>query len=201
MPPLPRSFFARDVILVARDLLGRHLAHDGVVLRITECEAYGGPDDSASHCRFGRTARNAPMWGPPGHAYVYLCYGVHWMLNLVTGAEGRGQAILVRAAEIVDGAVVVLARRARMRVRPDLLAGPGKVAQALALDATFNAHDVCARGGLEARAGRSVDARDVVVGARIGVDYAAPRDRKAPLRFALGGSRAVTHRRGLRFPR
>src|SRR6476646_9919401 len=94
---LPQSFYARDALLVAEALLGMHLQRDGIVLRITEVEAYRHPNDSASHCRMGRTARNAPMWGPPGHAYVYLCYGIHCLLNLVTGQEGEGAAVLIRA--------------------------------------------------------------------------------------------------------
>src|SRR5689334_13275606 len=76
---LPQSFYARDALVVARELLGKLIRRDGVVLRISEVEAYR-PNDSASHCRMGRTGRNAPMWGPPGHAYVYLCYGIHNML-------------------------------------------------------------------------------------------------------------------------
>ena len=90
MPPLPQSFYARSVEEVARDLLGRSVHRAGVVLRITEVEAYGGPEDSASHARFLHTPRNAPMWGPPGRAYVYLCYGLHRMLNVVARPEGQG---------------------------------------------------------------------------------------------------------------
>jgi DNA-3-methyladenine glycosylase len=84
--PLARAFYARDALTVARALLGKQLRRGRVVLRITEVEAYRHPDDSASHCRMGKTPRNAPMWGPPGHAYVYLCYGIHQLLNLVCGA-------------------------------------------------------------------------------------------------------------------
>ena len=80
---------AGSVDLAAQTLLGQLLVHGDVTLRITEVEAYGGPLDSASHARHGRTARNAPMWGPPGRAYLYFCYGMHWMLNVVTGPEGE----------------------------------------------------------------------------------------------------------------
>jgi DNA-3-methyladenine glycosylase len=99
--PLPQSFYARECLEVACDLIGKQLVHGPVRLRITEVEAYRHGGDTANHCRFGRTARNAPMWGPPGHAYVYLCYGIHQMLNLVTDEDGRGAAVLVRAAELV----------------------------------------------------------------------------------------------------
>src|SRR5688572_26549600 len=100
---LPQSFYARDALVVAEELLGQHIHCGGVVLRITEVEAYRHPDDSASHCRMGRTPRNAPMWGPPGHAYVYLCYGIHSMLNFVTDREGEGAAVLIRSCEPVRG--------------------------------------------------------------------------------------------------
>lgn len=200
---LPQSFFARDVVTVARALLGQLLVRDRgtpseVVLRITEVEAYGGPDDTASHCRSGRTARNAPMWGPPGHVYVYFCYGLHHMLNLVTGEEGEGQAVLVRSCEPVSGIEIVRARRGGLE-GPTLLAGPGKVAAALALDRSFSGLPVFAPGALEAHAGPPV--RDVLVGPRVGVDYARPRDRDAKLRFAIDGSRAVTARGLLDRPR
>lgn len=203
LPPLlPRAFFARDSVVVARELIGQLLVHREaqppgarVVLRITEVEAYCGPGDTASHARHGRTSRNEPIWGAPGRVYMYVCYGIHRMLNLVAGAEGRGLAVLVRSAEVVEGLEVVLARR-RAAASPALVAGPGKLAQALALDLSFNHHDVCAPGGLEVRAGPRVD---VVAGPRVGIDYASPRDRRAAWRFGLAGSRAVTRPSGLRF--
>jgi DNA-3-methyladenine glycosylase len=200
---LERAFFARGAATVARALVGCTSVHGNVVLRITESEAYVGPHDTAAHSRMGRTARNAPMWGEAGHAYVYLCYGVHWMLNLVTG-RGDGQAVLIRACSVVDGGDVVRARRRVSRAlspkqREALVAGPGKVAQALALDATFNFHDVCAPGGLEAHA-REGRVR-VATGARVGIEYASARDRAALLRFADADSGAVTERVGLRVRR
>jgi DNA-3-methyladenine glycosylase len=191
MARLSREFFGRDARTVARALVGTRLVAGGVVLRVTETEAYVGPHDTACHSRMGRTARNAPMWGEPGHAYVYLCYGIHWMLNLVTG-RGDGQAVLLRACEVLEGLPLVLARR-RSHAGPGLVAGPGKVAQALALDASFNHHDVCAAGGLEAHAALTARTR-VALGARVGIDYAAPSDRRAALRFADARSAAVTHR-------
>lgn len=198
---LPQAFFARDVKVVAPELLGRWIVRDRgtpdeVVLRISEVEAYGGPEDTASHCRMGRTERNAPMWGPPGHAYVYLCYGLHHMLNVVTGRSGQGQAVLVRACELVAGEAVVCARRGAAAVRgPALLAGPGRVGAALALDRSFSGHPLFVPGPLEIHGGDPPAA--IAVGARVGVDFATRRDREARLRFAIAGSRWVTHPRGL----
>ncbi|MFW6050229.1 MAG: DNA-3-methyladenine glycosylase [Myxococcota bacterium] len=199
MPPLlPRSFYAREALEVARDLIGKELRHGEVRLRITEVEAYRFPDDSANHGRFGRTARNAPMWGPPGRAYVYLCYGIHWMLNLVTDGPGQAAAVLIRACEPVEGLAEVRARRGRDGDGPELLTGPGKVAQALGLDGTFNHHPLFRRGGLEVRDGEPPPG--LRVGPRVGIDYAAPADRRAPWRIAAAGSRWVSKPRELKPP-
>lgn len=191
---LPTAFFAHDALDVARALIGRWLVHGEVTLRITEVEAYRWPGDTANHCRAGKTARNAPMWGPPGRAYVYRCYGVHQMLNLVTDRDEEGAAVLIRGAEIVAGHDVVTARRGRSG--PGTLAGPGKVAAALALDGSFNHHDVCAPGGLECRWG--TPAATLLAGPRVGIDYASEADRRAPWRIADAASTEVSHRRHLR---
>jgi DNA-3-methyladenine glycosylase len=193
-PLLERPFFIRPGAEVARDLLGCLLVRGSVALRITEVEAYLGPEDSASHARFGRTARNAPMWEAGGLAYVYLCYGVHWMLNVVTGEEGRASAVLIRACEPVAGLPVIRRRRGMTSEGPALLAGPGKVAQALGLDASYSGHALFAPGGLELRAGTPVAAP--LAGPRVGIGYAAAADRDAPLRFAAD-SPWVTARKGL----
>jgi DNA-3-methyladenine glycosylase len=132
---LPQSFYARDALEVAPELLGKLVSHAGVVLRISEVEAYRHPGDSASHCRMGPTPRNAPMWGPGGHAYVYLCYGMHQMLNLVTNGHGEGAAVLIRACEPVSGHALIAQRRTGI-TGPLALNGPGKVGAALALDAS-----------------------------------------------------------------
>ncbi|MCC6623030.1 MAG: DNA-3-methyladenine glycosylase [Deltaproteobacteria bacterium] len=193
---LPEDFYRRDALEVARDVLGKLLVRDEVVLRVTEVEAYRHlppPGDTANHCRFGRTARNAPMWGPPGRAYVYLIYGMHPMLNLVTGEEGQGEAVLVRAAEPVAGLETIVARRAWTRpMGPALLTGPGKVARALALDTSMSHHPLFEPGGLEVRdAPRVVDA---LAGPRIGIDYADEAHRLAPWRLADAGSAWVAQR-------
>ena len=165
---------------VARDLLGRHLVASDVVLRITEVEAYGGPEDSASHCRHGRTPRNAPMWGPGGHAYVYFCYGVHWMLNLVTGRKGEGAAVLIRACEVVAGLEVVRERRGG-RGGNQLVSGPGKVGQALAVQGGLSGQPLYRLGGLELREGTSP--KTIWATPRIGIGFATPGDQAALLRF------------------
>ncbi|MGH1341411.1 MAG: DNA-3-methyladenine glycosylase [Nannocystales bacterium] len=193
--PLAREFFARDVVDVARDLIGRTLHHESVVLRITETEAYKWPPDTACHAKTGPTARNQPLFGPPGRAYVYLCYGIHNLLNLVTGEDGQAQAVLIRACEPVDGLDVVTTRRGGRR-GSTLLDGPGKVGQALALDTSWSDHDVTTRSGLEVGPGSPPAA--LLVGPRIGIDYALPEHRELPWRFAEADSRWVGHRRSLR---
>lgn len=195
MALLPQAFYRRDALTVAHDLIGTLLVRDEVVLRVTEVEAYR-VGDTASHCRAGKTARNAPMWGPPGRAYIYLCYGLHQMLNLVTDEDGVGAAVLVRAAELVSGEATVLERRRWTRpLSPALLTGPGRVAQALGLDATMNDHPLYRRGGLELHAAPAP--RPLAVGPRIGIDYASPEDRQAPWRVADAESRWVAERHAL----
>lgn len=177
---LPRAFYARDALVVAPELLGKLLVRGDLRLRITEVEAYP-PGDTASHCRAGRTKRTAPMWGPPGHAYVYLCYGIHSLLNVVTNEDGVGAAVLIRSCETLDG---------------DAIAGPGKVGKRLALDTSWSGHALFAAGGLTI-----VDApspRSLRVGRRVGIDHAEPRDRDAHWRFAAGDTKAVSHVPGLK---
>lgn len=193
--PLQRAFFARDVVDVARDLIGRTLHRDSVVLRVTETEAYKWPPDTACHAKAGRTARTEPLFGPPGHAYVYLCYGIHNLLNLVTGDDGQAQAVLIRACEPVGGVDVVAERRGGRR-GPSLLDGPGKVGQALGLDTSWSKHDVTTASGLEV--GPGTPPTGLLAGPRIGIDYALPEHRDLPWRFAEADSRWVGHRKSLR---
>jgi DNA-3-methyladenine glycosylase len=191
---LPQSFYARECLEVAVDLIGKLLRHGAITLRITEVEAYRYPGDTANHCRFGMTGRNAPMWGPPGHAYVYLCYGLHQMLNLVTDREGEGAAVLVRACEPVSGLDEVRVRRGG-KDGPVLLTGPGKVGSALALSPAYSHHPLFAAGGLEVLDAPAV--RDLWVGPRVGVDYAEPVHRAAPWRIAQANSRWLSQRASL----
>ncbi len=149
--PLPRSFYARAAVDLAPDLLGKRLMRelDGRLLvgRIVEVEAYLGGEDAASHAFRGPTPRNRSMFGPPGHAYVYLIYGVHHCLNIVTGPEGDGQAVLIRALEPLAGLDVMRAHRGAVAER-DLTNGPGKLCQALGIDKRLDGHDLCLGAGL-----------------------------------------------------
>jgi DNA-3-methyladenine glycosylase len=192
---LLQSFYERECLEVALDLVGKLLRRGPVTLRITEVEAYRFPGDTANHCRFGKTARNAPMWGPAGHAYVYLCYGIHQMLNLVTDGEGRGAAVLIRSCEPVEGLSVVRARRGD-REGPVLLTGPGKVGSALGLDTSFSGAALFT--GEELSVLHAEPAPALLVGPRVGVDYAEPAHRDAPWRIALAGTPWVSQRATLR---
>jgi DNA-3-methyladenine glycosylase len=135
------------------------------------------------------------MWGPPGHAYVYLCYGMHHMLNLVTGADGEGAAVLIRGCEPVAGHALVAERRGG-QTRPSSLAGPGKVAAALALDRSHSGRCLFRRGALEVREGEAASA--VLAGPRIGIDYASAQHRRAPWRLAVADSAWVSARKLLK---
>ncbi|MFI6788954.1 DNA-3-methyladenine glycosylase [Nonomuraea sp. NPDC050383] len=160
--PLPRSFFDRPSHEVAPDLLGRVLVHGGadgtVAVRLTEVEAYGGPgEDPAAHTYRGRTPRNAVMFGPPGHLYVYFTYGMHFCANLVCLPEGHGSAVLLRAGEIVAGHELARLRRSGKGRAPaaaprrvpdrDLARGPARLATALGLLREHNGLDAIRGGG------------------------------------------------------
>jgi len=193
--PLSLAFYDRDVVVVARELLGAVIRKDDVLLRITEVEAYTWPGDTACHARSGRTQRNLALWGPHGRAYVYLCYGMHHMLNIVTGGDADAAAVLVRACEPIAGHETIAQRRGG-RNGPDALAGPGKVAAALALDRTWTDHPVYRTGGLSLEVGEAP--AGILVGPRIGIDYAEPAHRELPWRFAIADNRSVTQRSALR---
>jgi DNA-3-methyladenine glycosylase len=142
---LPRDFYDRPVLEVARDLLGRVVRHDSpegaVAVRLTEVEAYDGERDPGSHAYRGRTPRNGVMFGPPGHVYVYFSYGMHWCMNLVCGPPGEASAVLLRAGEVVDGAGLAHTRRLAARAARDLARGPARLTQALGVDKRFDGAD------------------------------------------------------------
>ncbi len=188
MPRLDRSFFARDTLAVARDLLGRTLVHriDGQRLagRIVEVEAYMGWDDAASHGYRGQTPRNVVMFGQAGVSYVYLCYGVHWMLNVVARPSGVDwpAAILLRAIEPLEGLQLMELRRAG-RPHREWTNGPGRLTLALGIDKSHHAIDVAAPGSpLIVESGEPVPDDRVLRGPRVGVDVPEP-SRSLPWRF------------------
>jgi DNA-3-methyladenine glycosylase len=181
---LPRSFYARDVAEVARALVGCAIVHRERAAVIVETEAYGGPDDLASHARFGPTARNAAMFGPPGHAYVYLCYGTHQMFNISTGTDGIASAVLIRATAPLLGTALDAA----------IGRGPGKLTAALGIDRSLDRLDLIAAGSpLWLAALPHVPGATIAlaVGPRVGVDYAGPW-AELPLRFAWRGHPCVS---------
>jgi DNA-3-methyladenine glycosylase len=180
---LSPPFFARNVLDVARDLIGTILLVDGVGGRIVEIEAYD-PQDPASHSYGGRTARNASMFGPPGHAYVYRSYGIHWCLNFVCGAEPLGSAVLIRAIEPTSGLDAMRARRSLEDERR-LCAGPGRLCQALGLS---RAQDGLPLDRPPFRIDDCPGGVEVSVGPRIGIT----RGAEAPWRFGLSGSLFVS---------
>jgi DNA-3-methyladenine glycosylase len=194
LKPLAPPFYARSAEVVARDLLGTLLVSTvggEAVGRIVETEAYVGPHDDASHAaaRIGRTKRNASMFGPPGTAYVYRIYGVHWCLNIVTDAADYPAAVLIRAFEPVRG--VPLMRRRRHLTRPDapdhaLGRGPGNVAAALAVTGEQDGH-MLAAPPLWIAAGAVPD-EAVGRGPRIGITRASDW----PLRFWVLGNASVS---------
>ncbi|KAK7378272.1 hypothetical protein VNO80_03711 [Phaseolus coccineus] len=185
MKILPRDFFQIDALDLAPRLLGKFLRRDDVVLRITEVEAYR-PDDSACHGRFGVTSRTAPVFGAGGHAYVYLCYGLHMMLNVVADKEGAGAAVLIRSCAPISGLDVIQQRRGLKTEKPILLTGPGKVGQALGLSTEWSSHPLYTHGGLELLDGPEPE--NILVGPRVGIQYALAEHVNALWRFAIAGT-------------
>jgi DNA-3-methyladenine glycosylase len=188
---LPRRFYARSSIALARAVLGRVLVHDSpegrTAGRIVETEAYRGALDPASHAFRGLSARNAVMFGPPGFSYVYFIYGVHHCLNLVAESEGMAGAVLVRALEPVLG-IDLMRRRRGIEASERLARGPGNVARALGLTRAHNGLDLT-RGPLwivDRRAHRG--GRAIATGPRVGIR----RARDLPWRFFLAGHPSVS---------
>jgi DNA-3-methyladenine glycosylase len=179
--------FAAPSDQVARLLIGTLMFVDGVGGRIVETEAYDR-DDPASHTFNGKTERNAAMFGPPGHAYVYLSYGMHWCLNFVCREEGHGAGVLIRAIEPLAGIDRMCARRGVDDLR-QLCSGPGKLGQALAITRAFNGLSLHAPPfALEAATGSASASIEVVAGPRIGISKA----QETVWRFGLKGSRFLS---------
>ena len=179
---LPAAWFQRDVVVVAKDLIGCALVHKQRAGMIVETEAYLGPDDAASHARFGPTARTSVMFGPGGVSYVYLCYGIHQMFNIVTGDEGEGQAVLIRAIAPLVG----------LGDDPSIGRGPGKVTKALGIDRSLDRKPLTTGSLYVAKlSGNAV----IESGPRVGVDYAGDDWAKRPLRFWWKGHPAVSKTR------
>ena len=212
---IPRKFFARPSVEVAPDLLGSVLEHetaDGLVaVELTEVEAYAGRSDPASHAYRGKTARNAVMFGPPGHAYVYFTYGMHFCVNVVClGEEGSASAVLLRAGRVIAGGELACARRTRgtTAIAPrDLARGPARLCQALGIDRSQNGADMVSAGSpLRMLSGAGNPARSallasgdetlihpatprrIVAGPRVGVSSAA----EIPWRFWYDGDPTVS---------
>lgn len=187
LDPLPREFFDRPSHEVAPDLLGAVIAHGPVAIRITEVEAYGGPgEDPASHSYRGRTARNAVMFGPPGHIYVYFSYGMHYCANLVCLPEGRSAAVLLRAGEVIAGVEHARHRRGTAVPDRDLARGPARFTLALGLSREHNGRDICDGGPLRVFRRRAEPV--VVSGPRTGVSAGAD----IPWRFWIDGEPTVS---------
>ncbi|MEH1016887.1 DNA-3-methyladenine glycosylase [Micromonospora sp. CPCC 206060] len=188
------DLLAGPVVPAARGLLGCRLTAGGVTVRITEVEAYAGTaGDPASHAHRGRTPRNAVMFGPAGHAYVYFTYGMHWCLNVVTGPDGEASAVLIRAGEVVDGLAEARARRPAVRRDVDLARGPARLCAALGVDRSVYGLDLLGDGPVQLRpAVEPVPEPAVVAGPRVGVTGA----HDVPWRFWIAGDPTVsTYRR------
>ena len=181
---LPRSFYARDTILVARELLGKILVHvtEGVERRgrIVEVEAYLGPHDLAAHSAHGLTPRTKTMFGPPGHAYIYLIYGMYHCMNVVTEPEGHASAVLLRALEPLQNI-------------EGKTSGPGLLCRAMGIDKRLNGHDLLSDDLYIARPAAKDEPPAIVARPRIGVAYAGPWAAE-PLRFYIQDDPFVSKR-------
>jgi DNA-3-methyladenine glycosylase len=188
-PRLQRSFFNRSTLQVARDLLGARLirVEDGARIGgvIIEVEAYRGEEDLGCHAKAGRTPRTQIMYGPPGHAYVYFTYGVHWMLNFVAEGEGFPAAVLIRAIQATEGVQIIASRRDN-QPRQHWTDGPAKICQALAIDGGFNGHDLCApEAQLFVESGDPIPDQSVTTMPRVGFNNVPEPWLSIPWRFRV----------------
>ena len=195
MSVIQREFYQRDALNVARDLLGCRLVRtvNGQRLAglIMETEAYQGEDDLGSHASAGKTPRTSVMYGPPGHAYVYFTYGIHWLLNAVTGHEGTPAAVLIRGIQPVEGQGFMAKNRPYNANKKGWTDGPAKLTQALAIDGGFNTVDLCStENNLWIETGETIPEEVVQRTARIGLNSVPEPWRSIPWRFVVdqGGS-------------
>ena len=189
MKPLPESFYTRDTVEVARDLIGKTLVRlerkERISGIIVETEAYRGEEDLACHCRVGRTPRTEIMYGPAGRAYVYLIYGMYWLLNIVTEGVGRPGAVLVRAIEPIEG-LETIARRREGQPRKKWTDGPGKLSKALNILGDLNGSNICsADGPLFVAHGKDISLEIIQSGPRVGLDTVPEPWRSKAWRFML----------------
>ena len=194
---LARGFFAQDTLTVARSLLGKRLVRrfggQRLAGRIVETEAYIGGDDLGCHASVGRTARNDVMFGPPGHAYIYFTYGMHWMFNVVTEVDGFPAAVLIRALEPLEGQAV-MERNRKGRTGFDLCSGPAKLAQALHITRALNGIDLCARRGTQVwiEAAPPIPDDEIATGPRIGLNNTPEPWKSIEWRFCVRGNPFVS---------
>lgn len=189
--PFPRTFFGRDTITVACDLLGQNLvrstAAGEIVAKIVEVEAYKGSDDPASHAYRKKTPRNRLMFGKAGIAYVYFIYGNHYCLNVTTEGEGVPGAVLIRAVEVVEGLQIAQTHRTTHSVI-NLTNGPGKLTQALAITNAHNGLDLTLKGELFISQTETSDDFEIVTDQRVGVTAG----KEKPWRFYIRGNKFVS---------
>jgi DNA-3-methyladenine glycosylase len=184
---LPREFYARPTVEVARDLLGKVIVHGRCAGRIVEVEAYLGLEDLAAHASRGMTPRTRVLFGPPGHAYVYFIYGMHECLNLVAEPKGTAGCVLIRALEPLCGVAEMCLRRAASRRLRDLASGPGKLTAAMGITRRHNGADVT-QGNLTVRRLAREPRLEIAVSPRIGIRHCADW----PLRFYIKGNHFVS---------
>lgn len=189
MKPLPESFYARDTVEVARDLIGKTLVRregkSQISGMIIETEAYRGEEDLACHCRAGRTPRTEVMYGPAGRAYVYLIYGMYWLLNIVTEGDGKPGAVLIRAIEPLEGVEIIASRR-KGQDRKNWTDGPGKLSRALNIQEDLNGLNITSSAApLFVAEGMAIQPEVIQSGPRVGLESVPEPWRGKAWRFKV----------------
>ena len=189
---LSKDFYLRDdVVQIARDLLGKTLCTDIdgslCLAKITETEAYRGWGDKACHAHLGKTGRNQIMFESGGLAYVYLCYGIHHLFNVVTNKKGNADAVLIRAVEPLSNLEVMKERRGNLKSQYSLTAGPGNMSKALGIDKSHYGQ-LLTDNVIWIEQGDSIKTEDIIASPRVGIDYAG-EDALLPWRFRIKGNK------------